>query len=270
MLAAPMNTLLPRGSAVGMGAFAAPCDLAATSAEEAQLVNVTPDNLNITMFDCEDGNFEVFWSDVVRVPDTIVIGNRTTVLITGQSATSSITDDAQSAGTAATGEGSNSLSDEAHLEQLTTSKLSIPSGLTSTIVGVGLPGESQPNDTTTTSGPIFNVTGGTLILEDVIVRDGYAANARDSDNANGSAIFAFGAEINITRCEFSNNFAVHWGGGIYAKESTVVAVDSVFEGCRAGVRSISGENDFEGAGGGIAVRTLTRGWIRRSRICINH
>ena len=260
MGAAPMISLLPRDSTVGMGVFAAPCDSTASPAGEAQLVIVTPvNNLNITMFDCEDGNFEVVWSDAVNVPDTIVIGARTTVMITGETGTSSNTDDATSAGSAAaTGGGSSSLSDEALLEQLTTSRLSLPRGLTSTIVGVGPPDESQLNDTTTISGPIFHVTEGTLILQDLIVEDGYAANAADSENADGAGIFAVGAEINVTRCKFSNNFAVHWGGGIYAKESTVVAVDSVFEGCRAGFRSISGEDDFNGAGGSIAVRKLTR------------
>ena len=259
MLAAPMISLLPRCSTVGMGVFAAPCDSTATPAGEAQFVIVTPvNNLNITMFDCEDGNFDVTWSDAVNVRDTIVIGNRTTVMITGEPATSSTTDGATSADTAATGDGSSSLSDEARLEQLTMSRLSLPRGLTSSIVGVGPPDESQLNDTTTISGPIFHVTEGTLILQDLIVEDGYAANAADSDNADGAGIFAVGAEINVTRCKFSNNFAVRWGGGIYAKESTVVAVDSVFEGCRAGFRSISGEDDFNGAGGSIAVRKLTR------------
>ena len=259
MLAAPMISLLPRCSTVGMGVFAAPCDSTATPAGEAQFVIVTPvNNLNITMFDREDGNFDVTWSDAVNVRDTIVIGNRTTVMITGEPATSSTTDGATSADTAATGDGSSSLSDEARLEQLTMSRLSLPRGLTSSIVGVGPPDESQLNDTTTISGPIFHVAGGTLVLQDLIVQNGYAANAADSENADGAGIFADGAEINVTRCEFSNNFAVHRGGGIYAKESTVVAVDSVFEGCRAGFRWYSGEDDFEGAGGGIAVRTLTR------------
>ena len=71
-----------------MGVFAAPCDSTATPAGEAQFVIVTPvNNLNITMFDCEDGNFDVTWSDAVNVRDTIVIGNRTTVMITGEPAT---------------------------------------------------------------------------------------------------------------------------------------------------------------------------------------
>ena len=156
MGAAPMISLLPRDSTVGMGVFAAPCDSTASPAGEAQLVIVTPvNNLNITMFDCEDGNFEVVWSDAVNVPNTIVIGARTTVMITGETGTSSNTDDATSAGSAAATGGESS----------------------------------------TISGPIFHVTEGTLILQDLIVEDGYAANAADSENADGAGIFAVGAEI---------------------------------------------------------------------------
>ncbi|CAN0539517.1 unnamed protein product, partial [Laminaria digitata] len=62
------------------------------------------------------------------------------------------------------------------------------------------------------------------------------------------------ADVNVTRCEFRDNFAVHWGGGIYAEESTLVVIDSLFEGCRAGFQSFPGEEEAEGAGGGIAVR----------------
>ncbi|CAM9884077.1 unnamed protein product, partial [Laminaria digitata] len=95
---------------------------------------------------------------------------------------------------------------------------------------------------------IFSVLGGNLVLRDLVVRDGYAANATDSESANGAGIYAVNADINVTRCEFRNNFAVHWGGGVYAEESTVVVVDSVFEGCRAGFLSVSGDDDYEGAG----------------------
>ncbi|CAN0077212.1 unnamed protein product, partial [Laminaria digitata] len=64
----------------------------------------------------------------------------------------------------------------------------------------------------------------------------------------GAGILAVDADINVTRCEFRDNFAVHWGGGIYAEESTLVVVDCVFEGCRAGFQSFAGEEDAEGAG----------------------
>lgn len=50
---------------------------------------------------------------------------------------------------------------------------------------------------------------------------------------------------------------MHWGGGVYAEDSTVVVVDSVFEGCRAGNLSVSGDDDYEGAGGAIGVRPLS-------------
>lgn len=93
-------------------------------------------------------------------------------------------------------------------------------------------------------------------MTDFIVRDGYAVDQENDDNSKGAGIFAVEAEINATRCVFRNNFAVGAGGGIYAQDSTVVAVDSVFEACRAGFKSISGEEDAEGEGGGISVRRL--------------
>lgn len=246
-----------------MGVGAVPCASANATAATAgapKLVFVTPSaTSNFTsMFACEDGDFEVFWSGTVSVPETIVIGNRTTVRIFGDPGMASSTSiDTTSPGSDTEEGGNSSSSGVDRLEQLTTSRLSLPSGLSSEAVGVGPPDQDQFNDTTTVlSTPIFRVNGGTLIMSDFIVRDGYAVDQGNSDNSKGAGIFAVEAKINATRCEFRNNFAVGAGGGIYAEESTVVAVDSVFETCRAGFKSVSGEEDAEGEGGGISVRTL--------------
>lgn len=57
-------------------------------------------------------------------------------------------------------------------------------------------------------------------------------------------------------CDFSDNFAEHWGGGIFANQSTLEVVDSVFRSCRAGFVSTVDDEDLEGTGGGIWVRGL--------------
>lgn len=236
---------------MGLGVFGAPCNSATTVATE---VNVSPaaDLTNITtMFNCEDGEFEVYWSGAVNVSGTIVIGKRTTVTIFGDQATpsSSITSN------------SSSFDIGTHVEELT-SPLALPLGLTSAAVGIGNPDESASGDTTTTSGAIFSVDGGTLVLQDLIVRDGYRANATDDatgdESARGGGIYAMSAKVNITRCEFMDNFAVYWGGGIYTEESTLVVVDSVFDGCQAGFQSPAEDNEHDGVGGGIAVSTPYR------------
>lgn len=263
---APTNTLLSLASGVGMVVDAAPCLSAASSmlaAGEAQLVIVAPGAASniTTMFDCEDGNFEVFWSGAVNVSGTIVIGKRTTVTITGDSATSGfpVDDTTSSSGSASAGARNSSLSNDDHLAQLRTSMLSLPSGLSSEVVGVGPPDKSALNHTVAFSSPLFYVDGGNLTMRDFIVRDGYAVNANNSDDSKGAGVFAVNAKINITRCEFSNNFAAVSGGGIYAEESTVVVVDSVFAGCRAGFQSVSGDDETPGVGGAISVRThMTR------------
>lgn len=264
ILTTPTNTFISHGSGLGMGVAAAPCsseDSHTTAAVgEPQLVIVTSVfKLNMTtMFACEDGNFEVLWSGTVHVPGTIVIGNRTTVKMSGDSATSNSADYATSSGVRSKGHGIRNSSVEHPLQQLV-SGLLLPSGLTSEVVGVGPPDESEPTNKDSISGPIFLVDGGNLILEDLIIRDGYTTDYDHSNGANGAGIIAVGAHVNVSRCEFSNNFAAHWGGGIYAEGSTLIVADSLFEGCTAGFQSYAGEEDVIGAGGGIAVRTCTCG-----------
>lgn len=258
ILATPINTLLPWSSVVGAGVVAAPCTNPAVAGEPQQFVVTPIAMLNMTsLFACEDGNFEVFWSGAVDVTGTIVIGNRTTVTLMGDRTPSSVAvDNTTNIGVDSTGSGNSSSSSENRVERMKSSRLSLPRGLSSEVVGAGPPVESALNDTISLSGPLFYVDGGSLIMSDLIVRDGYAVDANNPDNSNGAGIFSFGAVVNVTRCEFRNNFATVSGGGIYAEESTLVVVDSVFEGCQAGFQSVSGEEEAEGAGGAIWVRTI--------------
>lgn len=243
---------------VGVGVFAVPCSGTTTSAEgggeEAvtQPVNVTQEAaLDLTnMFNCEGGDFEVYWSGEVNVSATITIGAGTTVRIFGEGNST---------------EGNSSLSDNEALEELT-SELALPVRLTSAAVGVGPPNITVSTEEDISFGPMFYVEGGQLFLEDMIVRGGFAANTTTtttSVNGSGSdgtsldgiggGVFAVNSNVTVTRCEFNDNFAENLGGGIFANQSTLVVVDSMFRYCEAGFFSTIEDDVDNGAGGGISV-----------------
>lgn len=165
ILAALTNQLVSLDSRFGIGVAAAPCASLNTStaaAGEAELVIVEPvATLDVTtMFDCEDGNFTVLWSDSVNVVGTIFIGNRTTVMIFGDRTTSDTTvdDTTSSTGSPNAVAGNSSSSNEDQVAQLKASRLSLPSGLSSEVVGVGPPDISALSDNVSISGPIFMST----------------------------------------------------------------------------------------------------------------
>ncbi|CAN0516413.1 unnamed protein product, partial [Laminaria digitata] len=106
---------------------------------------------------------------------------------------------------------------------------------------------------------IFFVDHGRLILEDLIVRGGFAANTTRALEGvggiygSGGGVYAINSTVSVSRCDFSDNFAEHWGGGIFANASALEVVESTFRNCEAGFVSGVGDEDLEGAGGGILV-----------------
>ena len=234
------------GSRMGMGVFAAPCTSVATTSGTggegvAQQLSVPPTTASdlTTVFDCEGGEFEVYWSGAVNLTGTIVIGSGTTVSIFGDGNSS---------------EGDSSLSDQEGLEKLT-SGLELPLGLTSAAVGVGPSNITSDTDTSISFGPMFYVNGGHLLLQDMIVRGGFSANTANALDGRGGGVYGVRSDVSVARCEFSDNFAEHFGGAIYANESTLTVVDSMFRSCEAGFNYTSEDGDWEGAGGGILVST---------------
>lgn len=243
ILATPTCT----GSGMGMRVFAALCTSAATTSSGgggegvAQQFSVTPTTaLDLTtVFDCEGGEFEVYWSGAVNLTGTIVIGRGTTVNIFGDGNSS---------------KDNSNLSDQERLEELT-SGLELPLGLTSAAVGVGPSNITSDTDTSISFGPMFYVDGGHLLLQDMIVRGGFAANTANALDGSGGGIYAIRSNVSVARCEFSDNFAEYFGGAIYANESTLTVVDSMFRSCEAGFNYTVDDEDLEGAGGGILVST---------------
>ena len=239
---------LARMTGVGFGVLAARCMTGNTTVLEgvqpegrAVVVDVTPaDGLNITMFDCEGGVFDVFWSGEVVVNGTIHIGLDTTVTITG------ISPDTTSG--SASISGSSSGKDDGHLPGM----LSIPLGLNSAVVGVAPSGLSAITNESTPSFSIFFVDGGQLHIEHMAIRGGIVSNTTDNSTSRGAGIFAQQSQVSVSGCEFEDNFAVTAGGGIFANQSTLTVIDSVFRRCRAGL-DVGPGDDVPGAGGGISV-----------------
>lgn len=220
-------------------------------------VQVTPANKSFSMFDCENGEFYVNWSGEVEVTKTIVIGEGTTVTIVGSSP--SVTDEGStsSTGSDTTYEGNRNLTDK---EQLTR-HLNLPRGLTSVAMGVASSGTTDDP-----FGSIFDVDGGELFLQDMIVRDGYAASNSNDGRKNGAGVYAKSSNVSITRCEFTNHLAEVSGGGIYVDDSDLTIAYSIFSECRAGFATFDENDEKIGKGGGIHVGALC-GIIGFSAVC---
>ena len=219
-----------------------------------KIVVTAATDLNLTsIFNCAGGEFEVDWSGAVNVPGTIHVGVDTTVKIVGNGSVNN------SDGTAPNTGGSNitgSSDNSSSQDQLDvyTAPLSIPRGLTSAVVGVG---SSAASDKSSAFGPIFFVNGGQLFLENMAIREGFVANYTHSSIISGGGIHALDANVTVTGCEFENNFAEFWGGGIFVNRSTLVVVDTVFRNCSAGLRAAAGEDAVDGAGGAIGVNPVS-------------
>ena len=81
-------------------------------------------------------------------------------------------------------------------------------------------------------------------------------------DGTGGGIYAIRSNVSIARCEFNDNFAENLGGGIFANDSVLEVVDSMFRYCEAGFVSTFSDEDFlKGAGGGISVSNLV---VRKS------
>eukprot|EP00904_Undaria_pinnatifida_P010819 jgi/Undpi1/6868/HiC_scaffold_21.g09344.m1 len=187
----------------------------------------------MTMFNCNDGDFQVNWFGEVNVPGTICIGAGATVRITGDGLSTP---------------GNSSLNGGEALEHLT-SRVTLPSGLKSAAVGVGEPNNAEGIDKIDSFGPIFYVNNGNLIVKDLIVRGGFASDIETS--RSGGGIYSVNSNVTIAGCDFSDNFAENMGGGIFAVDSTLHVSDTMFRYCRAGQVSTFENETEEGAGGGI-------------------
>lgn len=280
ILTAPTIPVLPQllsagggdDSGIG-GVFAAPCpDTLAGVPGKAQNVTVTPDtDVDLsTIFSCEDGEFEVSWSGVVNVSRTIYIGRGTTVKIVGDatndnSSTTARTGSNYSSNFGGTGSASSGTAGgfDQQLIELP-SGLPLPSGLSSAAVGTHPPNTAA--DDNTSFGPIFFVDGGQLSLEGLAVRDGFSTNSTESLIMSGGGVHAIDSNVTVTGCEFEDSFAKYQGGGIYTSRSTLVVLGSVFRRCQAGFQSFAGDENADGAGGGIGVRCRLRAyalvWLR--------
>ena len=218
---------------------------------ELQQLIVSNDTANLsTMFACEGGEFNVSWSGVVEVHSTIKIGNGTTVRIFGEATTSSGANSSISGGNSSSyssyysNRSSSGVDLVFELERLS-SDLNLPRGLTSEAVG---------GFSTVPFGPIFLVDGGELQLESIRIRGGNATNSTVNAIVSGGGVNAINSNVSVSGCVFEDNFAEFVGGGIHANVSTLMVKGSVFRGNHAGFRSYAGDEDANGAGGGIAVR----------------
>ncbi|CAM9791978.1 unnamed protein product, partial [Ascophyllum nodosum] len=93
---------------------------------------------------------------------------------------------------------------------------------------------------------------GELHLEGVAVLGGNSSNSTANTIVQGGSIHAVSSNVSISGCRFENNFAECHGGGIFANCSVLTVKDSVFRGNKAGFQSFAGNDNVEGAGGGIA------------------
>ena len=282
------SSLAWKGSkgAAGIGVMAEPCaavsstslddGVAALEFQEITISNDTAFDIS-TVFACEGGAFNVFWSGIVHVSSTIRIGNGTTVRIFGDDTTSSIKAEARTANSnftlggtsmstnatasistsstlASTNESSSSSSNttgvdlDVELERLSDG-LDLLQRLASVVIGVhgGV-----------SFGPLFVVDGGELHLEGVAVLGGNSSNSTANTIVQGGSIHAVSSNVSISGCRFENNFAESHGGGIFANCSVLTVKDSVFRGNKAGFQSFAGEDNVEGTGGGIAVRAISQ------------
>lgn len=262
-----------RTMGVKAGVFAAPCVTGNATAlggggrgmageKEGHPVKVivtpiTAQNLT-SMFNCEGGNFEVVWSGAVNVTGTIYIGMGTTVNITGKDSPNSMSgmESIPGISSSVAGGSVNNSAGRIEVDDLT-AMLSIPRGLTSAAVHVSVPGLSAATHESIHLGSMFFVDGGQLFLQNMAIRGRSLTSSNDSPTTSVAGIHAQHSNVSVTRCEFENNFTEFVGGGIFANKSTLTVVDSVFRRCRAGFQSGAGDEDVDGAGGGISVSMMS-------------
>lgn len=208
----------------GMFAAAAVVD-AAVCTPAAQTLEVSSSTLNISsLFNCSDGNFQVTWSGVVNVTESIKIGNGTTVSITGDY----ISDVVDPTG------GHSTSSTEAAI---------INSGSSAAVASNNF-------------GPVFVVIGGALSLDRIAVHNGRAGPTIGDAYPSGGGIYAMYSNITVNGCAFEGNYAESEGGGIFANHSRVEVRDTAFRKCQAGPVPKAGDEDVTSTGGGITVSAV--------------
>lgn len=200
-----------------MMASAAPCT---TTTQQALVVSSSSTTNLLTVFDCEGGNFEVTWSGVVNVTGVIPIGVGTTVSISGDHNNAFNASDVDSSGAGGVGTATGSA--------------------TVRTTGLGF-------------GPMFELSGSSLSLNGVLVRNGDANSWVGNSTVSGGGVSAINSNVSVVGCTFEDNFAELSGGGIYAKNSRLIVSDTVFRRCVAGTKTIPGDENAEAVGGGIAV-----------------
>lgn len=265
ILLSPMFDVLARMMGVGFVVFAAPCMTGNSTAVQggersaSVSVSVTPaTGLNLTIFNCEGGNFDVCWSGAVNVTETIHIGRGTTVHIQGNTTRCNHSDAAYMAesGSSTTGDSGNTSTGHDELNELTTI-LSIPRGPTSAAVRTAPPDTSGDFKESPSFGPIFFVDGGELFIENMAIRGGLTTNSSDNPTDCGAGIHAKNSTVKASSCEFEDNIAESAGGGVFGVYSTLEMVDSVFRRCEAGSQGEAGDEDVNGAGGAISVSPVS-------------
>lgn len=206
-------------------AHAALCHSNTTDAEVEDIVVTPLSNQNLSsIFDCENGKFNVTWAGAVTIRDSIRIGFGTTVSIHGDYDNGLVDYDTSQPD----GEASNTTSSSAF----------------------GNPEVIADSD----FGPIFYVANGSLDLENLALRDGIASISSLWDGFGGG-VLAFDANLTVSGCEFKNTSAEARGGGIYSERSRVVVLDTMFRECKAGYKPGAGDGDdaLDSAGGAIVV-----------------
>lgn len=178
-----------------------------------------------SVFECDNGIFEVTWSGVVNISKSIVLGNGTRVSIVG--------DYGNGLG------GLNALG-----------------GSTDEVLSASTSGSSAVETNGLAFGPIFVVVNASLSLDGIAVRSGNASESVGGGYSTGGGIHGENADISVVSCEFEDNFAELGGAGISANASDLVVTDTVFRRCRAGSVPEAGDEDAAEAGGGIMVSAV--------------
>lgn len=206
-----------------------------------EVLNIsTVDDIDLTsLFDCEDGEFEIILWGSVTVNDNIQIGSGTKVSIVGNH--------------------DNGLLSDYYGEKLVNPDYGSGASTNATAETGSIDSEIIAG---TAFGPMFFLENASLHLENITLRNGNATTSTSSGIVSGGGLHSLDADITIAGCTLEDMFAEYWGAGIFANRSRIVVRDTLFRRCASGIRSQAGQTtssrvgggDVIGVGGGIAVR----------------